>query len=60
MIFPRRLVLTWMCLVWLTAPALAETRVALVIGNSAFQNVPLLPNPKNDAKLKAETLRGLG
>jgi uncharacterized caspase-like protein len=48
------------CLVWLAAPALAETRVALVIGNAAFQNIPALTNPKNDAKLMAETLRGLG
>jgi len=27
----------------------AETRVALVIGNGAYQNVPRLPNPPNDA-----------
>jgi uncharacterized protein YecT (DUF1311 family) len=34
--------------------------VALVIGNAAYQHVPKLTNPANDAKLMAETLRGLG
>ncbi len=33
----------------LVAPAQAEKRVALVIGNSAYQNVARLPNPVNDA-----------
>jgi uncharacterized caspase-like protein len=31
-----------------------------VIGNSAYQNVSQLDNPRNDAKLMADTLRGLG
>jgi TPR repeat protein len=44
----------------LAAPASAEKRVALVIGNSAYQNVTPLVNPANDATLMAETLRGLG
>jgi TPR repeat protein len=44
----------------LTAPALADKRVALVIGNSAYKSVNPLENPKNDAKLMAETLRSLG
>jgi caspase domain-containing protein len=30
-------------------PALAETRVALVVGNSAYQKVPSLTNPTSDA-----------
>ena len=34
-------------------------RIALVIGNSAYKIAPPLPNPANDAKLIAETLRGL-
>ncbi|MBN8991723.1 MAG: caspase family protein [Rhizobiales bacterium] len=42
------------------APAAAEKRVALVVGNSAYQNVTRLDNPRNDAALMAETLRGLG
>jgi len=41
-------------------PALADKRVALVIGNSAYQNVTPLDNPRNDARLMAETLRDLG
>ncbi len=40
--------------------AAAEPRIALVIGNSAYKIAPPLPNPANDAKLMAETLRGLG
>jgi len=42
------------------APARADKRVALVIGNSNYQNVTRLDNPMNDAKLMADTLRGLG
>ncbi len=41
------------------AEALAETRVALVIGNSAYRNVPVLPNPANDASDMASKLRSL-
>jgi hypothetical protein len=56
---------------WLTAviallsllsvsPASAERRIALVVGNSAYQNIARLDNPRNDATLMAETLSGLG
>jgi uncharacterized caspase-like protein len=41
-------------------PALAEKRVALVIGNSAYQNVATLANPVNDAATIATTLRDAG
>ena len=41
-------------------PAAAEKRVALVVGNSAYQNVSPLENPKNDALLIADTLGRLG
>jgi len=44
----------------LTAPAIAEKRLALVVGNSAYQSVTPLDNPKNDASLMAKTLSGLG
>ncbi|MGD9925221.1 MAG: caspase family protein, partial [Pseudorhodoplanes sp.] len=37
-----------------------ERRVALVIGNSAYQSVPALLNPKNDARAIAAALRRLG
>ena len=35
-------------------------RVALVIGNSAYKNVPILPNPANDAGDVAAALKRLG
>jgi uncharacterized caspase-like protein len=41
-------------------PALAEKRVALVIGNGAYQNVPRLPNPVNDGNTIAATLKDAG
>ena len=53
------LLLAIVCLV-VSSPAFAETRVALVVGNSTYQNVPRLNNPTNDARLMADTLRGLG
>lgn len=37
----------------------AETRIALVIGNGDYWDLPLR-NPANDARLMGETLRGLG
>ena len=40
--------------------ALAENRLALVIGNSAYQSAPPLTNPGNDAKAVAELLIGAG
>ena len=44
-------------------PALATTpekRVALVIGNSAYQNTPPLANPKNDANEMGKVLKRVG
>src|ERR1700726_2991483 len=41
-------------------PALAEKRVALVLGNSAYQNVPQLTNPINDGAVVAATLKDAG
>lgn len=40
--------------------ALAERRVALVIGNSPYQHMAALKNPSNDASDMAAALRGLG
>jgi tetratricopeptide (TPR) repeat protein len=43
------------------APAAVGTRkVALIVGNGAYKSVPKLDNPPRDAKLIADTLRGLG
>jgi len=43
-----------------TVSSHADRRVALVIGNSAYQHVAALPNPRNDAADMAEKLAGLG
>ncbi|MCK1653906.1 caspase family protein [Bradyrhizobium sp. 149] len=42
------------------APAQAERRVALVIGNSAYKSVPRLANPVNDATLVGGMFRKAG
>ena len=44
----------------LPVEAMAERRVALVIGNSAYSHATTLRNPGNDASDVAETLRKLG
>lgn len=51
------------CLVWIwcaASAAHAEKRVALVIGNSAYQSVPQLANPAQDAQAVADMLRSAG
>src|SRR6201747_3057691 len=40
--------------------ALADKRVAFVVGNSAYKNVAPLPNPALDAKSMAKVLRSVG
>src|SRR3979411_719780 len=40
--------------------ALADKRVAFVVGNSAYRNVAPLPNPAIDAKSMAKMLRNVG
>jgi uncharacterized caspase-like protein len=52
------LVLTaFLSLVFTSGAALAEKRVALVIGNSAYQNAPQLSNPAKDARAIGDMLR---
>lgn len=57
------LLISFLCI---THDARAETtslkgpKVALVIGNSAYQNAPPLPNPKNDASDFGEVLKKNG
>src|SRR4029077_4406392 len=41
-------------------PAMAENRLALVIGQSAYKSVPVLPNPGNDAKAMTQLLTDSG
>ncbi|WP_025037489.1 caspase family protein [Bradyrhizobium sp. DOA9] len=42
------------------APAGRGTRMALVIGNGAYTHVKALPNPPNDARAVARSLRDIG
>ena len=59
----RRILLLAAVTIALLSPsldALADRRVALVIGNSTYQNVTRLENPRNDAVLMANTLKNLG
>jgi uncharacterized caspase-like protein len=43
-----------------SCPALAESRLALVIGQSAYRSVPALSNPANDAKAVSQLLTDSG
>ncbi|UPJ53889.1 caspase family protein [Bradyrhizobium sp. 200] len=47
-------------LLFVSGPAFAEKRVALVLGNSAYQNVAPLANPVNDSGRIAATLKDAG
>src|SRR5436853_6557944 len=47
-------------LLFVSEPAFAEKRVALVLGNSAYQNVAQLTNPANDSAKIAATLKDAG
>jgi uncharacterized caspase-like protein len=47
-------------LLMVVQPAFAEKRVALVLGNSAYQNVAPLANPVNDSAKIAATLKDAG
>src|ERR1700760_971172 len=44
----------------MSAPAKAEKRVALVIGNNDYRNVPKLQKAVNDARTMGDTLKQLG
>jgi uncharacterized caspase-like protein len=57
----RFLIVAGFVLLLAPAAALADARVALVIGNGDYgDEIGKLKNPTNDATLMAETLRGLG
>jgi hypothetical protein len=55
-----QLVAALACVLLACSGALAERRVALVIGNGAYQNVPQLPNPAKDAALIGKALQRAG
>ncbi len=57
---PRWIIAAFLFLVTMCAPAHAEKRVALVIGNSAYSSAVPLTNPVADAKLMSDTLLSLG
>jgi hypothetical protein len=61
-ILGRTVALALSLFVWVAASgeAAAERRVALVLGNSDYRFAPRLPNPTNDAKAMAESLRAAG
>ena len=56
----RSLALILLALLATIGIARAEKRIALIVGNSNYQTITRLDNPKNDAKLMADTLRALG
>ena len=56
----HRWVLAAAALLAVCQPAFAEKRVALVLGNSAYRNVPQLANPVNDSAKIAATLKEAG
>ncbi len=55
----RSTLLAIACAAAMTAPvaAIAENRLALVIGNSAYRTASALPNPANDARAVTELLQ---
>ncbi|MFN4153790.1 MAG: caspase family protein [Paracoccaceae bacterium] len=55
----RRVLVVVVILLSGLTPALAEKRVALVIGNSAYSNATALANPRNDARALAEKLTSM-
>src|SRR3979411_1199019 len=56
----HRFVVAAAALLLVCQPALAEKRVALVLANSAYQNVAPLSNPVNDGAVIAATLKDAG
>jgi uncharacterized caspase-like protein len=56
----RQVILGVATFLLLGCPSFAEKRIALVVGNSNYENVARLNNPANDARLMVDTLRTLG
>jgi peptidoglycan hydrolase-like protein with peptidoglycan-binding domain len=52
--------MSFAALVFTGNAALADKRVAFVVGNAAYKNVPQLPNPAIDARSMARVLRNVG
>jgi hypothetical protein len=58
--FTGALILSLMASLTLAAPAYADKRVALVIGNNDYKYVPKLQKAVNDARTMVDTLKQLG
>src|SRR5450432_2887452 len=54
------IVLAIWCTCLISQPAFADKRVALVMGNSAYQNVTRLANPGNDSRAISATFKAAG
>ena len=54
------LIASLLCILFSANSALADKRVAFVVGNGAYKNVAQLPNPPVDAKAMAAVLRNVG
>jgi uncharacterized caspase-like protein len=54
------IIFSLICMTFAANPAMAEKRVAFVVGNGAYKNVAQLPNPPVDAKAMAAVLRNVG
>ena len=56
----KTVILSLICMLFTAHAALADKRVAFVVGNGAYKNVTQLPNPPIDAKAMAGVLRNVG
>src|SRR3954471_9791849 len=54
------LIVSLICLMFTANAAMADRRVAFVVGNGTYKNVAQLPNPPIDAKAIASALRNVG
>ena len=54
------IILSLICVIFTVNAAKADKRVAFVVGNGAYKNVPQLPNPPFDARAMASLLRNIG
>src|SRR6201994_97182 len=54
------LLVSLFCMIFSAESALADKRVAFVVGNGAYKNVAQLPNPPVDSKAMAAVLRNVG
>jgi hypothetical protein len=57
---PRIVALVAVLFNLLGQPAMADKRVALIIGNSSYEHVARLRNPANDAAAITKTLKDAG